>query len=210
MITLSDSTWPNVMRAPYSAKGDGQISSAGSIIAGSNVLTDTSCPYTALDVGKTVYVVGAGVSGTVLQTTIAIYQAEDAVLLSATAATTVASAKVASARVVWGTNDYAAFRAAIAAATNGTVAVPPAAKTFYLIDNGVNDAPSNYFGFTGSPLSIRGADRDSTVLRFGPEGLVTNTGQSNAFAIGGSQVLIFQDLTLQGPDNLGGGGPPSD
>jgi hypothetical protein len=205
VITLSDSASPNVMRAPYSAKGDGQISSAGSIIAGSNVLTDPGCPYTALDVGKTVYVVGAGVSGTVLQTTIAIFQAEDTVLLSAPAATTVASAEV-----VWGTNDYAAFTAAIAAAANGTVTVPPAAKTFYLIDNGVNDAPSNYFRFIGSQLTIRGADRDSAVLRFGPEGLVTNTGQSNAFVIGASQVLIFQDLTLQGPDNLGGGGPPSD
>jgi hypothetical protein len=205
VITLSDSTWPNVMRAPYGAKGDGQISSAGSIIAGSNVLTDTRRPYTALDVGKTVYVVGAGVAGTVLQTTIASYRAQDMVLLSAAAPTTVASAEV-----VWGTNDYAAFTAAIAAATNGTVAVPPAAKTFYLIDNGVNDAPSNYFSFSGSQLTIRGAGRDSTVLRFGPEGLVTNTGQSNAFAIGGSQVLTFQDLTLQGPGNLGGGGPPSD
>jgi hypothetical protein len=194
----------SVTQPPYNAKGDGQTSSSGSIAAGSNVLTDSTRPYSPADEGKTVYVVGAGASGAVLQATIASYQGSGSVSLDARASTTVSGAEV-----VWATNDYVAFTKAIAAAVDGTVAVPPPAKGFYLIDNGGMGSVTNYFTLPGSQLTIQGAGRELTVIRFGPEGLVTNTGQSNAFMVTAGQVLTFAELTVQGPDNLGGGGPPS-
>lgn len=120
----------------YGAKGDGKVAVDGAMTNGQAVLTSASGPFTSKDVDKAIMVSHAGPTGvTTLVTTILSYQSPTQVTLNATA-----SATVTAAQVLWGTDDTAAYQAAINAAKVGitlngsaTVYMPPAVGQFYAI-----------------------------------------------------------------------------
>jgi hypothetical protein len=94
----------------FGAKADFQQAADGSMTAGSDVLTTSASEFAASDVGKTVAITGAASSGTsdVLYGTISAYTSPTQVTVSATAANSVSRAVI-----YWGTNDTAAFNAAL-------------------------------------------------------------------------------------------------
>lgn len=91
---------------------------SGAIDSGTPTLTVTGGSFTASDVGKLCYVQGAGAAGAVLATTISGFTSSTVVTLANNASTTVSSKDV-----LYGTDDTAAFQAAIDAGA-GTVVVP--------------------------------------------------------------------------------------
>jgi hypothetical protein len=99
------------MPETYGAKGDVKVISDAFIASASHQLTSASAAFTAADVGKTMYVVGAGAAGADLFTTIATFTNATTVQLTATAGTTVTTKGA-----VYHTDDTAAIAAAYAAA----------------------------------------------------------------------------------------------
>lgn len=95
-----------------SIKGDRLAVYTGSMTSGSTTLTTNtaSVNFAATDIGKTAIVAGAGAAGATLRTTIASYIDTKNVRLTAAASTTVSNKYT-----VWGTDDTAAFRAALLA-----------------------------------------------------------------------------------------------
>lgn len=101
------------------AKGDARYVLDGAITTGTPNFTSATGAFTVADVGKGIAVEGAGAAGVPLVTTILAYVSGTAVTLAANA-----SATVAAATTVVGTNDTAAFVAARdAAGVGGTVVV---------------------------------------------------------------------------------------
>lgn len=91
------------------AKGDARkFATGGSITTGTATLTLTGATFTAADVGKLIYVLGAGAAGAVLSTTISAYTDATHVTLAANAGTTVADTSV-----IYGTDDTAAINAVL-------------------------------------------------------------------------------------------------
>lgn len=122
------------------AKGDGKTVIDGAITSGAATLTSATASFTMADVGKVILVKGAAATGvTSLITTIQAFTNSTTVTLAANASTTVSGATV-----MWGTDDTAAFQAAINAAVTyaqantgvATVFVPPSAG-FYCIGGGL-------------------------------------------------------------------------
>jgi hypothetical protein len=96
----------------YGAKGNGKVVVDAAITTATNALAcATSTPFVSGDVGKAIIVMGAGASGVPLITTISGFTDSGHVTLTANAGTTV-SAKGA----IFGTDDTAAIKSAIAAA----------------------------------------------------------------------------------------------
>lgn len=89
----------------FGAKGDAQMVSGCSITAGSPTLTCTSTPFAISDVGKTIYVQGAGASGASLASTILSYNSKSSVALENNAATTVTRSNI-----FWATDDTTALQ----------------------------------------------------------------------------------------------------
>mgnify|MGYP003403898754 CR=1 FL=1 len=81
----------------------------GSITSGSNIFTGSGVTFTSADVGKLMYIPGAGAGGTLLSTTIAGFTSGTVVTLAANAGTTVSGA-----HFMYGTDDTAAWDAAMA------------------------------------------------------------------------------------------------
>lgn len=105
----------------YGALGDRRTFVDGAITTGTAILTSASgAAFTSADVGKLVFVQGAGAAGAPLNTTVLSYQSATQVTLSASASTTVSGAICSV-----GTDDLAAFNAAVSAAPVGsTVYIP--------------------------------------------------------------------------------------
>lgn len=105
----------------FGAVSDARELRDGAIVTGTDLLTSTSAPFAAGDVGKSIVVAGAGAAGAKLRTTIASFVSEAQVTLANAAATTVTSAGV-----VFGTDCSAALQAAfdsIGASGGGTVVI---------------------------------------------------------------------------------------
>jgi hypothetical protein len=98
----------NVKHPDFGAIGDARHVIDGAIVAGTSTLTSATAAFSARDVGKTIMVAKAGVSGTNLRTAILAYTNATTVSLSAKASSTVRG-KV----VVWGTIDTSAVTAAL-------------------------------------------------------------------------------------------------
>lgn len=91
------------------AKGDAKrFNSGAAITSGSTALTVTAASFTAGDVGKLLYIVGAGAAGAVLSTTITAVTDATHATLAASAGTTVANAAY-----LYGTDDTAAIQAVL-------------------------------------------------------------------------------------------------
>lgn len=116
--------------SPYGAVGDCLIFTAngtgtgGSITTGTTALTVAGASFVSTDVGKAIVVDGAAANGSVLETTIASVTSGTAVTLSVAA-----SATAANRTVYYGTNNAAAFGAALDAAVT-------AGKTLLVRDGG--------------------------------------------------------------------------
>lgn len=95
----------------FGAKGNGIAGNKASIADGSTALTDPDAAFTPADIGKSIQVVGAGVSGAPLNTTIAACVDTSHVTLASAANTAVTSATYA-----YGTDDTLAIQSAINAA----------------------------------------------------------------------------------------------
>jgi hypothetical protein len=94
----------------------------GSITSGSNIFTGSGVTFATTDVGKLMYIPGAGANGTLLSTTIAGFTSSTVVTLADNAGTTVTNA-----HFMYGTDDTSAWDAAIAAAGDNadcTIYVP--------------------------------------------------------------------------------------
>lgn len=103
------------------AKMDGRFSNVAYTTAGSAIVSCADAAFTASDVGKLVFLSKAGTSGAMLVTSIASVQSATQATLATNAGTTVTSASPQN--FYWGTDDAAAWNAAIAAAR--LVSVPP-------------------------------------------------------------------------------------
>lgn len=114
------------IKTDYGALGNGQdVTATFTILVGTpNRLTATSSPFVSGDVGKVIGVQGAGVSGGILQTTIASFVDANNVNLTAAASTFFTAT---SKRVVWGADDsaaFASFNTANAGLSGVTLTVP--------------------------------------------------------------------------------------
>lgn len=101
-----DPNLPVNVKSCFGAKGNVRMAIGRcSITAGSSALTCTSAPFASIDVGKTIYVQGAGTSGASLSSTISSYDSASSVSLANNAATTVTGKSI-----FWATDDTAALQ----------------------------------------------------------------------------------------------------
>lgn len=108
----------------YGATGNYRVVADAAMGSGSTTLTSASAVFTAGDVGKYIAVAGAGTAGANLFTTIAGFTNSTTIVL--TAGNTSGGA-ISGKLVEWGTDDTAAFQAAVTAAVaagGGTVYAP--------------------------------------------------------------------------------------
>lgn len=88
----------------YGAKGDGKTVTDGAITSGSATFTSATANFTAADVGKSIFIAGAGTSGGIMSPGISAFVNSTTVTLSATASTTVTGATT-----YWATYDDTAL-----------------------------------------------------------------------------------------------------
>jgi hypothetical protein len=98
--------------AAYGAKGDVLEVHDGVTTSGSTTVTSASGYFTQGDVGKLIYIQGAGTAGALLATTIAGVTSSTSITIG-----TAAAASLTSRKILWGTDDSTAIAAAIAATT---------------------------------------------------------------------------------------------
>jgi hypothetical protein len=104
------------------ATGNGQYVGDGAMNSGSTTLTSASNKFAAGDVGKLIYVYGAGSSSGVLATTVASFTSPGSVNLTAANASGVNQTAM---HVWWGTDDTTAIQAAVTAAANLNISYNP-------------------------------------------------------------------------------------
>lgn len=188
----SSNPWQfNVTSSSYGAKGNGKAVSDGAITTGTSTLAcTTSRPFssTATDGGKAILIMGAGVSGAPLLTTISSVTDSGHAVLATTASTTVTSNGV-----IFGTDDTAAIKAALAAAFSyaqanahyAEVIFPPqlyilsSAPTIGGVTQGNAIIPLPVVTATSSPkitLSFTGMQSDSAALIHWLQPTVQTTG----------------------------------
>lgn len=99
------------------------LSGSVSISSGTAALTVSTATFTSADVGKTIYVPGAGTAGATLVTTISAYTSATQVTLAANASTTLSAVTET---IIYGTDDTTAVGYAITAVqgTNTTLLFP--------------------------------------------------------------------------------------
>lgn len=121
LVLGSGSPWYVDVRA-YGAKGDGKYITDATITAGSATLVSNmgrfACPW---EVGKTIWVQGAGLGGATLATTVATCTDANHVSLSALAATTIAPLSISDAAITSGSN---LLTSASGRFTNGMIGSP--------------------------------------------------------------------------------------
>ena len=183
----SDFKGDNLSVSMFGAVGDAQTVNTGAISVGSSLLTAAGAGFAPTDAGKLIIVVGAGVSGTALETTIS--AVTDATHVTLTAA---ASTGVSSAEVCWGTANAAKFQAAFNYAPPGTSAnqatnfgirlFVPAGR--YLLEAGINARNKQFICFTGAG--------DATVI------IPTSAIVGNVFDMSGSLRMGFSRCQVDG------------
>jgi hypothetical protein len=121
----------NVAHSAFGAKGDVKFAGGVAMTAGSPTLTATSNPFVSSDVGKVVWVPGAGASGRTLGGTITAFTNAGQVTLSASAGTSVTGKTIG-----FGTDDTAAIQAATdaASAAGGGKVVCRGGKTYLVTE----------------------------------------------------------------------------
>lgn len=114
----------------YGAKGDGKFITDAAMTSGSAALTSNmgrfSCPT---DVGKTIWVQGAGTSGTTLQSTVATCTDSNHITLNAPANTTIAPLSISDAAMTAGSNVLTSASGKFSASMVGYTVYVPGAGT---------------------------------------------------------------------------------
>jgi hypothetical protein len=93
------------VKSCFGAKGNAKSVGGCSITAGSATLSCTTAPFATTDVGKTIYVQGAGASGASLSSTISSYNSANSVSLADSAGTSVSGNSI-----FWATDDTSALQ----------------------------------------------------------------------------------------------------
>jgi hypothetical protein len=188
----------------YGAWGDGQHGTDIAMAAGSTAISSGYFTLTSEDVGKAIWVAGAGTSGGVLHSTIAtIVDAQHATLADA------AVVAVSAATAVWGHDDTAALQAAITAAQQlGENPVRTYMGNRYGGDwsfvsgfSGVVTLPPGVY-LTSAPLelstyyvSIQGAGMFSSTIKLVPG---SNCNVIESIQEGGTSYGHFRDFSVDG------------
>jgi hypothetical protein len=148
----------------FGAKGDAlSIAVTASITSGANALTATSASFAASDIGKGIIVPGAGASGGFLNTTILGFIDATHVTLTANAGTTLTAA---SKTISYGTDDTAAFNAALAA---GNCACVPAGK-YWIAGTIVMGAFDTLVGYSKGSTKLYAATANLPLIQL-PDGI---------------------------------------
>jgi hypothetical protein len=186
----------NVAHSAFGAKGDVKSAGGGAMTAGSPILTATSNPFASTDVGKVVWVPGAGANGRTLGATITAFTSAGQVTLSGSAGTTVTGRTIG-----FGTSDTAALQAAIdaAAGAGGGQVVCQGGKTYLVTE---------LYLRPGVELDLNGATliRPANQHKFGR--MIQAAGASGTAGWGGqvdSARITLRNGTLDG--NLANQGP---
>lgn len=138
------------------AAADAKAATGGAITSGTAILTVSGGDqFTAGDVGKSIWVPGAGASGAALASTIAAWTSSTEVTLTDNASATVSGKKVA-----WGTDDTAAVRAATAALiAAGGGRIEHGAGRYLVLPSTADTAPlGDFANLTGIELAASGAE----------------------------------------------------
>lgn len=136
-----------------------------SITSGTPLLTSSGSTFTSADVGKRIYVPGAGAAGAGLSTTIASFVGATQVNLAVNASTTVtAVAATNAAPFAYGTDDTTAIQSAMTAAgnTRSALYIPGSNTGCVIRQQGAN----TYSLLQNKPFSIRGDGHFSNLMTF--------------------------------------------
>jgi hypothetical protein len=181
-VSISGQLYDAVTDTPeaHGAKRDGRMLTDAAITTGTSTLTSASGPFTSADVGKTIHVRNAAAGTNVgLTTTISAYISATQVTLAVNAGATV-SGQVA----VYGTDDTAAWVAAVAAA----VTACQADKTYYCEVVGSN----GIYMIAGAP-TLGGGSPDTKGNAQIPLPVVhPSTGQKVILKLGGAHFSAGQ------------------
>jgi hypothetical protein len=130
----------------FGATGDAKKVADGSATASSATFTSATASFTSADIGKLIWIQGAGAAGVDLRTTIAGFTNSTTITLTDNAVTTV------NPTTFWyGTNDYVAIKAAIAAMpTNGGDLVFPTGQYFCRGGTFLIEKPIQFIGMGNS------------------------------------------------------------
>lgn len=132
------------------------------INSGSPNLLSTGSTFTSADVGKSIWIPGAGVASAGLSTTILTFTDATHVVLAANASTTVTAVAVTQTNpLVYGTDDTAAIQAAMTATPVGGEMVIPGQLTGCLIKK---QGANNYALVQDHPFNIRGRGHFSNLM----------------------------------------------
>ncbi len=167
----------------YGAVGDCELISNGSITNGTNTLTTTSTLFVSADVGKSITVVGAGPTGSNLNTTISGFTSSSSIVLTTTAGTTATTTQI-----VYGTDNTVAINAAATAALSfGGILIFPAGKNFFFTDTIIIQCDVNGVGATLTtghtdlaPAVQFGTTSDYTRKKVASLPLIVNSGKTAA------------------------------
>jgi hypothetical protein len=157
----------------YGAKCDGifqsnqnfdQPSTNLSITSGTPNLTSSGSTFTSADVGKRIYVPGAGAAGAGLSTTILAFVSATQVTLATNASTTLSTvAATNTAPFVYGTDDTTAIQAAMTGVPfGGTLYIPGSHTGCVIRQQGAN----TYSLLQNKPFTIRGDGHFSNLMTF--------------------------------------------
>lgn len=135
-----------------------------SITSGTPNLTSSGSTFTSADVGKRIYVPGAGAAGAGLSTTILAFVSATQVTLATNASTTLSAvAATNTAPFVYGTDDTTAIQNAMnGTPTGGTLFIPGKTTGCIIRQQGANP----YALIQNRPFSIKGAGHFSTLMTF--------------------------------------------
>lgn len=203
----------SISPAAYGAKGDGQVSTTGSMTAGSAILTVSEARFTKDDEGKYVQVKGAGTTNATTHIAkILNFVDSKHVQLDANAATTVSGALV-----MYASDDTAAIQQAINAAVayglmhsySATVAFPAAEGQFYgiagaLVAGGTTKGNSQ---LTLPIVPVQGSKMTLTLLGPADGGSVRHWEQQVPQTGGATLVSFFVHASPQAQiDSINAGG----
>jgi hypothetical protein len=186
--------WADITNPAYGAKGDAQLSTNCATTIGSATLTCTGGNFVVADVGKAVCASAAGAVGAAFCSTISGYTSASVVTMAASARNSAAGQSV-----YWGTNNDAAFAAAIAAAQAAGVEIVFVPTGKFLTVNGAS-VVNNGTGNTQVPVRFYG----TCPKRGGRAGAGTANLQCSTIVNGNNNTdaILFTNTTRSGIEGI--------
>lgn len=184
----------------FGATGNGIGFLDGAISSGTPNFVSASSTFTAGDVGKAIFIDGAGAAGATLVTTISAYVSATAVTLAANASTTVSGADGN-----YGTDDTAAINAALTYAGSLSITRPVFPEYGWVLDGGTTVVfPAGLYMATDvltvpMNVSVEGAGKHSTVFRSSAtEAVMRNVGTPTASGTYNQTGMAFRNFSISG------------